>query len=538
MVRTRRSHTRWTDFSGPVSRNQQALNMLPGNTTAMYHDGWSPTVIHQDITGGTNPGGLNYTLDPASTPRTARGGANSTVEYLANDGNGNTGTILDSNGDVRCQARYDAYGQADGNLPVSTPLAGQCASGLSINDVFYRGTRRDTGTGQYQYGSRTYDPAKGSFLTPDTHRTGGSSINSSVGTDPLTANTYSYVNGDPVNLSDPSGHRAIANGGGEAGCNSICLFRAEEQRQSNLQITPAKPKGKSFLENARDAIGGFGHAAYEAGPGAVADVMRLASDVKVPGIYNPLGDWQADKIDQFGQWMSDEWGADTTSSVYKNTHKATTVVSYVAGGAGVARAGVRGAVTLARNPKGALTAVTEAGSRALEGLKTAGAKAREVTQTLRRKKAPSPKAPVGTVADGPASSVTADLATAPRAPVASAAEAATVPGPNGALRNVATGQFAPNPATVHAGTSASVHGNSRNSSALTYLYRLEDDEGELVKWGITSNIKGRYPASFLEDKTLVPMTSGSRSDMLNLERWIVERDPGPLNLERWAGVAQ
>ncbi|TFB94550.1 hypothetical protein [Cryobacterium sp. HLT2-28] len=29
--------------------------------------------------------------------------------------------------------------------------------------------------------------------------------------------------------------------------------------------------------------------------------------------------------------------------------------------------------------------------------------------------------------------------------------------------------------------------------------------------------------------------SGSRSNMLNLKRFIVERDPGPMNLERWAG---
>ena len=34
----------------------------------------------------------------------------------------------------------------------------------------------------------------------------GSSANLSVGVDPLTTNRYTYVNGDPVNYSDPSGH--------------------------------------------------------------------------------------------------------------------------------------------------------------------------------------------------------------------------------------------------------------------------------------------------------------------------------------------
>lgn len=33
------------------------------------------------------------------------------------------------------------------------------------------------------------------------------------------------------------------------------------------------------------------------------------------------------------------------------------------------------------------------------------------------------------------------------------------------------------------------------------------------------------------------LTKGSRSDMLDYERMIVEMDPGPLNFERWAGAA-
>ena len=116
--------------------------------------------------------------------------------------------------------------------------------------------------------------------------------------------------------------------------------------------------------------------------------------------------------------------------------------------------------------------------------------------------------------------------------------AKTVPGPNGALRDVATGRFVSNPATQRAAATGAVHGNSRASQAVTYLYRLEDLDGNLLKWGITNNLKGRYSSKVLEDKVLVPMTRGSRDQMLNLERWIVERDPGPMNFERWAGAAR
>jgi hypothetical protein len=108
-------------------------------------------------------------------------------------------------------------------------------------------------------------------------------------------------------------------------------------------------------------------------------------------------------------------------------------------------------------------------------------------------------------------------------------------GTNGALRDPITGRFASNPDRANYEPGPSFHGNAKASPAQTYLYRLEDNDGSLLKWGITNSLKGRYSQSFLADKNLVPMTSGSRSDMLNLERWIVERNPGPLNREPWAG---
>ncbi|WP_169582867.1 MULTISPECIES: hypothetical protein [Microbacterium] len=83
---------------------------------------------------------------------------------------------------------------------------------------------------------------------------------------------------------------------------------------------------------------------------------------------------------------------------------------------------------------------------------------------------------------------------------------------------------------------ASAHGNARASDRLTTLYRLEDFDGNLVKWGISGNLKSRCSTNFLKDKLLIQMTSGSREQMLKLERWIVQRDPGPLNLEPWAGA--
>ncbi len=52
--------------------------------------------------------------------------------------------------------------------------------------------------GLYDYGARWYDPRIGRFLTPD-------SIVPEPG-NPQTLNRYSYVNNNPTNLTDPSGH--------------------------------------------------------------------------------------------------------------------------------------------------------------------------------------------------------------------------------------------------------------------------------------------------------------------------------------------
>jgi RHS repeat-associated protein len=82
---------------------------------------------------------------------------------------------------------------------------------------------------------------------------------------------------------------------------------------------------------------------------------------------------------------------------------------------------------------------------------------------------------------------------------------------------------------------AAVHGNSAASTATAYLYRLTTAGGDLLKWGISKNPSGRYTQGFMEGKNMSLMTSGSRREMLNLERWIVEHDPGALNREPWAG---
>ncbi|MBM7518653.1 RHS repeat-associated core domain-containing protein [Nocardioides nitrophenolicus] len=73
-----------------------------------------------------------------------------------------------------------------------------------------RGLTRDGSTGTYQMGTRTYEPDIAAFTTPDSYRVASPSTDLSVGTDPLTANTHTYVNGNPVNMTDPDGPAGVS----------------------------------------------------------------------------------------------------------------------------------------------------------------------------------------------------------------------------------------------------------------------------------------------------------------------------------------
>jgi RHS repeat-associated protein len=139
------------------------------------------------------------------------------TEFFNDDGQGNV-TSITQIFSLECTARFDPFGApltrtyADTTINAANGACNTTQSGTPqcslANDRWYRGERRQHDDAYYQMGSRTYDPWHAGFLTPDSYRVDDSAKNLSIGTDPLTRNTYSYVNGDPVNLADPDGHWA------------------------------------------------------------------------------------------------------------------------------------------------------------------------------------------------------------------------------------------------------------------------------------------------------------------------------------------
>jgi RHS repeat-associated protein len=172
-----------------------------GAGTALHYDGLGSAIAVEEALAPVTDTAM--ALDPAAMPVGETTFAGSAIpRYLDDDGHGNVATVTWAAG-IDCTARYDPFG-----TPVTNAGQGSsnCYSGSTANDFFYRSGRRDSAGAAYQFGSRTYDAKKAAFTTPDSYRAAAPAKDLSIGTDPLTANRYNYVNGDPVNLSDPDGH--------------------------------------------------------------------------------------------------------------------------------------------------------------------------------------------------------------------------------------------------------------------------------------------------------------------------------------------
>jgi RHS repeat-associated protein len=199
--------------------DRQRSRTESGATTAFHYDGLDAPVSLKTASSIDTA----YELGSRGEPKALKVASGTpAIEHLSDDGFGNVATVTSTAASVTCTVRYDPFGTPVGPQATDNP----CNTGPKpASDLFYRGGRRDPSTGAYQLGSRTYDPAKAGFLTPDSYRNGTSAQDLSVGTDPLTLNRYSYVNGDPVNLVDPDGHYACEScgGAGDASVDQGCL---------------------------------------------------------------------------------------------------------------------------------------------------------------------------------------------------------------------------------------------------------------------------------------------------------------------------
>jgi RHS repeat-associated protein len=107
------------------------------------------------------------------------------TDYFLGDALGSARQLTAGNGDVTLAKSYDPYGNV-------TRSAGSGTSPFA-----YTGEQQD-GTGLTYLRARYYNPAVGRFMSRDTW---GGSANS-----PMSFNRWNYVDSNPVNAKDPTGH--------------------------------------------------------------------------------------------------------------------------------------------------------------------------------------------------------------------------------------------------------------------------------------------------------------------------------------------
>jgi RHS repeat-associated protein len=178
---------------------------LPSNPTAtasFLYDGQGNRVAQQTVSGGVTTttayvddieedattGGVTTktTYYYANGQRFAMA-VNGVISYLASDGLGSANATLDASGNVVAQVLYAPYGvprYSSGTMPTDRGFTGQIA---------------DSTSGLDYYGARYYDPVAGQFASADSVLPGG-------GYDIWGLSRYAYVEGNPINHVDPTGH--------------------------------------------------------------------------------------------------------------------------------------------------------------------------------------------------------------------------------------------------------------------------------------------------------------------------------------------
>jgi RHS repeat-associated protein len=116
--------------------------------------------------------------------------------HLLSDHLGSTSITLNSAGTWTGELRYTAWGET------------RSTQGTTLTPLRYTGQSEDTGLpGLYFYQARWYFSPLGRFAQADT-------IVPGVG-NPLAWDRYAYTSNNPINRTDPTGHRPVEDGGPE-----------------------------------------------------------------------------------------------------------------------------------------------------------------------------------------------------------------------------------------------------------------------------------------------------------------------------------
>jgi len=144
-------------------------------------------ILSKSVCGGqTRTVGDSSCVEVEASPQTGSG--DGTTYFYITDHLGTVRAILDVDGNIKSTHDFEPFG-----------VELQPLSAESTNFHYkYTGQERDSSTNLDYMHARFYGSLIGRFLSPDP-------VNGNP-TNPQSWNLYSYVNGNPVNFNDPSGH--------------------------------------------------------------------------------------------------------------------------------------------------------------------------------------------------------------------------------------------------------------------------------------------------------------------------------------------
>jgi RHS repeat-associated protein len=178
------------------------------------------------------------------------GGGAGTLYYLLADHLGGTTEVLNSSGTSLSDLKYWPYGDVR-------------AGGITETDKLFTGQQvepDDSALGLYNYRARFNSTTTGRFMSADTITPGVM--------DPQGLNRYTYVRGNPVRFTDPSGHCWSPGFPRCIGTDTGCDLRCQVARGTNA---PSSPKEGSRSDDESESR----RANVQAAPSAITAALLL-----------------------------------------------------------------------------------------------------------------------------------------------------------------------------------------------------------------------------------------------------------------------
>jgi len=201
---------RWV---GPRAGTPPYQYAPPANTnpaTYYYYDGWN--MVQEGPSGGTD----RVYVHGGRVDEVVASQAGGVWSYHQYDAQGNCILLTDTNGGIREQYDYDAFGMPYVYNATGARIGGSAQWG---NRFLFTGREWLKDLKVYDYRNRIYQPELGRFLQPDPQEFEAGDYN-----------LYRYCHNDPVNGSDPMGLLGLTS----EGAGDWCWFNgevAEDQRK-------------------------------------------------------------------------------------------------------------------------------------------------------------------------------------------------------------------------------------------------------------------------------------------------------------------